>query len=538
MVSAVFVSVSFLGAPLPGLNEPHYLTKARAAADPTWCRGDFFLQSANAHYVFFALTGPLTDWMSFSQLAVSGRVVSLMLLACGWTMLGRRLQLSSVAILLSAAAYCGIAMTGNFSGEWIVGGFESKVPAYGCALIAVAKWMDAIRTGHRRAYVCSGILIGCAMAIHPVVGGWFFVSMIAGQCVLHIFPGIRHPGPESAPARNHRDWLSHSLAFVAAAVLPALPGLIAAIDAIVAADLEPSKIDRANYIQVFWRLAHHLDPSTFPARAWVHTAILATVCLLASLAVRAQLRRQRGSANYILTETQNALAPRSNWRLLSLLLGAAAIIAAAGIIIGWHDKPVLKLPDWQWRARLLKFYPFRLFDALLPITTALAIARLGDLLIVNWSGWVRRGVAVTCTAALISAAFINSPGSPSGYSVRSYAAWREACEWVRANTPEDALILGPRESFGLKWFAERAEYVCFKDCPQDAAGILEWNRRLWVVHHWSESSYRDQIFDVADTARLQAQTGVTHILTNRLGPFEQQPVFQNRVWRLYRIETK
>lgn len=34
----------------------------------------------------------------------------------------------------------------------------------------------------------------------------------------------------------------------------------------------------------------------------------------------------------------------------------------------------------------------------------------------------------------------------------------------------NALILTPRKS-AFKWMAERAEYVCYKDCPQDAAGI-------------------------------------------------------------------
>ena len=56
--------------------------------------------------------------------------------------------------------------------------------------------------------------------------------------------------------------------------------------------------------------------------------------------------------------------------------------------------------------------------------------------------------------------------------------WRDVCRWIRENTPEDTVVWTPRGSWAFKWYAERAEYVSRKDCPQDAAGILEWNDRM------------------------------------------------------------
>jgi hypothetical protein len=54
LAEAAAVAVSFLvyaaiAAPLPALNEPHYLAKAKHFWNPAWCAGDLFLESANAH---------------------------------------------------------------------------------------------------------------------------------------------------------------------------------------------------------------------------------------------------------------------------------------------------------------------------------------------------------------------------------------------------------------------------------------------------------------------------------------------------------
>ncbi len=181
LVSGVFIAVSLLRASVPAINEPHYLTKARAFAQPEWCGGDFFLRSGNAHYVFFTIVGPFTKWLSFETVAVWGRVLSYCLLGCGWNMVGRRLGLNAFQNVLAAAVLCGIGATGNFSGEWIIGGFEGKVPAYGFAVIGLAWWIDAWQSGRWLHYAKSGAALGAAVAWHPVVGLWFCIGIAASE---------------------------------------------------------------------------------------------------------------------------------------------------------------------------------------------------------------------------------------------------------------------------------------------------------------------------------------------------------------------
>jgi hypothetical protein len=114
------------------------------------------------------------------------------------------------------------------------------------------------------------------------------------------------------------------------------------------------------------------------------------------------------------------------------------------------------------------------------------------------------------------------------------ADWRAACAWIRDETPRDALFLTPRTQWSFRWFAQRADYVNWKDCPQDAAGIVEWNNRLkqrsrWVNDEWNNGYSRGA------TDRLHAATGVTHILAEEGEPYAVEPLYRNGSYAVYRI---
>src|SRR5690606_21616877 len=60
----LFLAYSFWCRPVPSVNEPHYLTKAKHYWQPSWCAGDFFLESSNPHLVFYRTVGALTQWFT------------------------------------------------------------------------------------------------------------------------------------------------------------------------------------------------------------------------------------------------------------------------------------------------------------------------------------------------------------------------------------------------------------------------------------------------------------------------------------------
>ena len=66
--------------PTPDVNEGYYLAKARHSFNPEWCGNDFFLNSGEAHGLFFYLLGPLAASVTLSTAAWVGRWLGLSLI--------------------------------------------------------------------------------------------------------------------------------------------------------------------------------------------------------------------------------------------------------------------------------------------------------------------------------------------------------------------------------------------------------------------------------------------------------------------------
>ena len=56
--------------------------------------------------------------------------------------------------------------------------------------------------------------------------------------------------------------------------------------------------------------------------------------------------------------------------------------------------------------------------------------------------------------------------------------WLACCDWIRNQTDPHAAFLTPRGQQTFLWFAERAEVVNWKNCPQDAESVVAWLKRF------------------------------------------------------------
>jgi hypothetical protein len=527
----MFCGVSFLRAPVPGVNEPHYLCKARAMVSPGWCERDFFLQSQNVHVCFLQLSGWVLDWLSFDAMAVAGRVISAAVLAWGW------LRLSGVVLrdgwwcAGAAGVYSVLTLTGSFSGEWILGGFESKVPAWGLGWGAVGLWIRGMVCGRWQLMVWGGLSCGMSVALHPVVGGWFGLG-IAGASV---FRGMQRG------AVNREFWGLGI--FIPAAIFASLPGLVPAVRFLLGSSEPSAVLERASFIQVYWRLRHHMDPTAIRGEQWLWALALVVVSGVAGVWLRRRNRLQIAESGDDESGVCWGVKSRSEGlSRLGLLWCCSCLAAILGVCVGWHGEQLDAMEGWQWRAGLLRFYPFRFFDGFLPCVVGIAMAGV-------WAEWVGSGRRVlglrlgagtgavcicVCGCGLAwGLAYADRGMAPGGYTVESWREWREVCGWLRENVAADALVLTPRESFGFKWLAERAEYVSYKDCPQDAAGIVEWDRRLWRVHRWSAASLSDGIYADEDLERLQRETGCGFVLIRSQEPFARTAIWSGEYWRVY-----
>lgn len=504
-----FLAFSFCHAPIPGVNEPHYLTKSLHAWDANWCQGDFFLESSNAHLVFYRTVGALTLMTSFAKAVLIGRVLAYGLLALAWHKLSTQLTSDRWGGCLSGAVFLLLASIGNFSGEWLVGGVEAKVFSYGLVFLGIAYLL-------RHKFWQAGLMLGASVAMHPLVGLWAVVAMTMAATWKVLGDCWRQGVAESVS--SNRNFISQP-AIIGGIVLFAAAaawGVVPALKSVLSAD--PKLSFAANYIQVFYRLPHHLDPMKFKTAAYVGYLMLGCVAWF---------------LNSLISDKSEFGRPL---RFLSRTIVCSAIIATTGVLIGLGPRPPAEMPYYELRMNLLKFYPFRLFDVALPILVSIQLAillserRLLSVILPT------RSRAIIIAACFGTALFLNTGrGSIDRMTDAQRSDWIDLCQWVKENTPQDSLIFTPKESRSFKWFAERAEYVAFKDCPQDAAGIVEWNNRLKFIRKWGEENWNGESYSATVTKKLHEQTGITHLVSRRWGPFEAPIVYQNNTYRVYQI---
>ena len=444
LIAAIFAAA---GAwPAPDVNEAVYLTKARHAADPAWGRGDFFLETPDAHGVFYLVVGPIAAVLSLEATAWLGRVAGWLLLVIGFRYAAVPLVGSPWARVVAAALFSFALRNTTAAGEWVIGGCEAKVFAWAAVLGGLGE-LAAGRFG------AAFGLAGIGTAFHPIVGGWALVATV----VTWIAERTRRQ-EAAADGRDRISWwelscIAGGLAAAAAGVVPAL-GLTAGVDAATRA--------AATKIYVVERLSHHLLPRTF-ADGMIARHLLAVAVW------------------WLLTRLLPATPTR---RRIDTFTLAALAISAAGIGIAG-------LEPWAPATAyaLLRYYWFRLADVAVPFALATTFAAvLADpvacgRIVPGRAAWVWLATIVLLGADLAGQSFHwPLPGrdsvAPRADAKIAAAAWADICSWVRDHTPADACFLTPRGAASFTWRTGRREVVSWKNSPQDAASLVEWRQRI------------------------------------------------------------
>jgi len=396
----------------------------------------------------------------------------------------------------------------NLSGEWIVGGIEGKVLSYGLVFWAMALFMEG-------RWLPASMCAGLSISFHPVVGIWsLFAGLFAGAAVLLI---RRRSDVASAGTSRYFSYVVLSAIVMG---LCAMPGLLPAIRLLGYGDLQTTQ--QAEFLQVFVRLPHHLDPMTFKIGDYVSYLFL----ILFWFSARSRFKRN--------TQQERFFA----WFVFGTIL-----IAVAGLLIGLRTGMPQEMVFAELRTKLLKFYPFRLTDTFVLIAASVVLvglirkwsennlrSRFGpSVQHRDWLCWPIFGLVMLAALLLPS-----TDRNPSRMEEKQLADWKHTCRWISQNTPEDALFSTPNESWAFKWYAHRAEFVSYKDCPQDAAGIVAWDHRLRFIRDW-EQKQRAVGLTHRSLKRLYESTGITHLVMRRYEPFDSKPIYWNDSYKVYEI---
>jgi hypothetical protein len=470
----------------PDVNEAHYLTKARHYWNPVWCPHDFFLDSADAHTVFYWTFGWVCALVSLPVAAWIGRVAIWLLLSWSWQRLSFALVPVRMAAVLSGGLMIVLTTVGHMAGEWIVGGVEAK----GFAYVFLFLGMEQIV---RNRWTPAWLLLGAAAAMHVLVGGWGVVAAMFAWLA----------------AGRERPKLASMLPGLAGGFCLSLLGLIPAF--LLNRGVDAETIARANWIYVMIRLPHHLVFNQFDH--WFMARHGALALLLAALVGWQWTRIPNGKL-------------RGRLRRLAGFIGGTAILSIVGIII---DQATLYHDDLA--ASLLRLYWYRLGDMLIPGGVALLIV------LVLWQVSLRRPRLAQCGTGLAVVAAVTPllywsyqqqrqllPGAATGLAAvrdggrelaavkAEYEDWKNACAWIAKHAPEEAVFLTPRWQQTFKWHAERGEVVAVKDVPQDARGLIEWNRRRERVLSPGVSLYGYAVYTDAHLMAIANQYGASYVI--------------------------
>ena len=498
----------FAGGQPPGVNESHYLCKAKHYWNPTWCENDYFLKSSDAHAMFYWTCGWLTKFTSLSATAWIGRAAVWLLQAWAWQRLSWAVVPRPLYALLSAGVFLALIRNFHMAGEWVVGDVEAK----GFAYVFVVLGLEALV---RQRWHWVFPLLGAGAAFHVIVGGWAVIAAAVAWLALRRWQSAQKETPSFTS-------LVPSLAL---GFLLSLPGLLPCV--LLDRGTPPEIVAQGNVAYVYARLSHHLVinriPWQFIARHLMLIAVTAGVAY-----------RWRND-----TTVQRLMG----------FTGGAILLAAIGAGI---DQSLLYASD-ELRAKLLRFYWYRLSDSIVPVALALLLCRFA-------AGLVGRSKAMApnraLVAGLIALATWNivdvklirwSLGVPeaelrlgisdaASISLRQrHYDWLQCCYWIRNRTPQEATFLTPRTQQTFLWYAERAEVVNWKNCPQDAQGVVEWLKRYEDVypHPSGEQIMFGPAIDPAlpQQERLQklaAKYGATFIVVDRLSesaPLNLAPVY-------------
>ena len=541
-IAAVFAIFFLFGAwKTPDLNETHYIGKAINYWNPDWIPGDPFLESQDAHWTFYFVFGWLTFFCSPTCMAWIGRIVAWSLLAWSWQRLSYALIPVRWVAIPTALALAYYIESFNMAGEWLIGGIEGKSLAYPFvffALEAILRRRYSVCGGNKsdcRRWNYAGLFLGIATALHVLVGGW--ATLIAG--VLFFVSG---------------DWRKIKFPWIGLILggLTACCGLIPVLmlDAGVSAEI----VRQAHQIYVFQRLPHHLVPYEIRDSFLLRFALLTVIWIF--ICRHTANRRHRlfngfiwGTLGLAAIGMILAYSFRGNQELSAAVLRLywfrlSDIAVPMGIAIGamrlclFHIKRVksasfptlaivlcilaikavtyftvnglcfayLKLspPDSTvpWAITLLVFFGLlywiqKLFSfSLPPLVLALfyitivfyapltALPKYADL----------RTHATFCRS---------EPVGPHGR--RAAAEWQDMCRWIKEETPPDAKFWIPRDGQTFKWHARRSDVGVWKNIPQDAAAIVEWDRAMKELFRFKDDN-GETITDRLITTLLNSKT--------------------------------
>jgi len=410
-------------------NEMDVLPYARAIFDPDWLGSDWYLHLEIPYRFLFSYpVGWSIDTFGWVPTIVAGRLLTYLFIATALYDLRKTIlpKASTPIFILPVALFLLLFRTGIGPGEWIVGALDTKVFAYGFAMVSLSRTI-------RGQWVIAMSAAGLALSFHLLVGGYNLV------CI----------APLALSRFRDVTWSQkRSIQMIIAFIINGSVGLYAIANQLFFSTSYNGGAAWTFYVEK--RVAHHLIPTEFPLTWWILMPLLI------------------GLNAWIYAKSKYGTLSR-----LALYSLVTAVIAGAGFLI-WMIGPT----------QLLRYYFFRISDGLLPLyslfVVTLCFANKRPVSDKKWMAGITLVIGIIAIPATFQF-FRKSIWDPHEF-LYQHCSDREMAEWIKENTSADGVFLTNYNSKYWYMHYERPLFASFKHAPQSAEDLDEWMHRLTLVN--------------------------------------------------------
>jgi len=425
-------------------NEMDVVPYARAVFNDQWLTHDWYLNLTMPYRYFFSYpVGYFAETFGIIETISGGRLVTYLLIAVPLLGLINSLRTYSDGFLYFFALilFFMFFRNGSGAGEWMVGGLETKVFAYGFALLALTAFL-------KKQLWAGQAFAGLALSFHLLVGIYSLFCLLP---VLYVYQ------------REAKDFYVKFFRTLPLFLSTAAVGIFSIANELLFSEGGSSQLGWDFYVNI--RVPHHTLPAAFNVEKWIKLGVFAGLNLL-----------------FFLKSKKQTIRLIASYALFSFIISLVGI----GVFF-FHSS-----------GHYFKYYFFRFGDIMLPLMSLLLlVAFLSE----TQASFIRKRKKQLQLAVMVVSVIILIPFartfitdfSTSAGQIKARTSGDVALEtWVKANVSKSAeIITQPDDDFFYINY-ERPLFVSWKHSPQNNTDIMEWHRRLVLLNRGQEFSKVNQ----------------------------------------------
>lgn len=419
-------------------NEMDVIPYAFSFFNKEWLPGDWYLnQSIPYRYLFNYPAGWMVDQLGFMGAIFLGRVISYALVSYAIYSLFNTLRgsQSNLFFLLALVIQFYFFSYGIGAGEWMIGGFDTKVFSYAFVLLS----FNSLLVGKYKAEWLFG---GMALSFHMLIGLYHLFCLIPGSVFLK------------------KTDLLLQLRRLPYYLIGGAFGLYSVAFYLIDFEGALSNIGFDAYVNI--SVPHHTIPTNFPVKTWIFLSFFTCI-------------------NFFVLKYKNIQLKK-----IAVYVLASVACFLFGLLVFYYAGP----------SHHLKYYFFRFSDVLLPFYTLVMLAAIADREIkmnsfISWGIMLFMGVLML---PKINHRMLSFSTCYEEMHLRN-SQDMEMEQWIKKNTSKYQVFITRPDDMYFYINYERPVLVLTRHSPQSGEELIEWHQRLKLLNRGNDLESKEEVWN-------------------------------------------